>query len=195
MIRGSICTIMFLLATIAIFASQEAALSLKDVRGIMEKIFSYHVENKEFSPLLVKRSFKLYIEQFDPEKIYLMQDEVEPFLNLDLSVLAEVVRDYYHDQFPQYSRLSQVIQKAIYRQQKSREKQTDLLINKGIEAVNRNVPLSYTDYPSTMQEMEERVLNHLLLPIKRGTKTTSQMKVNTMFETWFVARRRQLFCW
>ena len=48
----------------------------------MQEMLSYHVEFKEFSSLVVKRSFKIYLEQFDVEKNYLLRTRSIHFLEL-----------------------------------------------------------------------------------------------------------------
>ena len=51
MIRRYFYTILFLIFSISGIASESFALSLSDIRMTMDKMFSYHVENKEFSPI------------------------------------------------------------------------------------------------------------------------------------------------
>ncbi|NGX50946.1 MAG: Tail-specific protease [Chlamydiae bacterium] len=166
MIRRTVFTITFLLTAISALASQPFALNLRDVRMTMDKMFSYHVENREFSPLIVKRSFKIYIENFDSDKIYLMRDEVEPFLSLNSSETSDVINDYRHDHFSHYFHLNQVIEKAIDRNKKIREGQITRLIEEKEEVLDQEVTLSYPDYPSTIQEVKNRIYNHLLYQLK-----------------------------
>jgi carboxyl-terminal processing protease len=96
------------------------SLKKSDVRSTLEEIFTYHIEHKSFTPLLVKRSFKLYIEQFDPERIYLLQNEVKPFLELSKERIEAVIEKYHADDFSEYEALDAMIQKAIKRAQKWR---------------------------------------------------------------------------
>lgn len=177
MIRRCFYTLTFLLVTLASFASESFILNLRDVRTTMDKMFSYHVENKEFSPLIVKRSFKLYLENFDPEKIYLMKDEVEPFLSLNPKIVQQVIKEYHQDQFSQYGYLNHVIQKAIHRNQKIREEQTRRIIKEGGEALKQSVTLSYPSYPVNQKDLTERVYNHLILEIKMHMKNRHIQKV------------------
>jgi len=169
MVRGFLSLIACISTIISAYASQE--LRLKDVRVVMENIFSYHIEDKEFSPRIIKRSFKLYIEQFDPEKIYLTKSEIEPFLDLNTSVITEVMQEYSHDRFSRYSRLHCIIQGAIYRHQKIRKEQINRLIHIGTGALSQGMLPFYSDYSSTVKEIEERIFNHLLFQIKKYEKS------------------------
>ena len=84
------------------FASNPYTLSLQDVRPSMDKMFAYHVENKEFSPLVVKRSLKIYIEQFDPDRLYLLKGEIESFLSITPRQIREMINHFHRDQYPEY---------------------------------------------------------------------------------------------
>ena len=177
MIRRYFYTILFLIFSISGIASESFALSLSDIRMTMDKMFSYHVENKEFSPLLVKRSFRLYVEQFDPDRIYLLEDEVEPFLQLNTQMIREVMQEYQKDRFSHYGSLNHVIQKAIFRSQKVRKEQVEKLLRKGTESLNQSVSLSYSSYPKTEEELKSRVYNRLLLEVKRYLKNRPEAKL------------------
>ncbi len=46
----------------------------------MQEMLDYHVEYKEFSPLIARRSLKIYIEQFDPDRSIYYLSEAKPYL-------------------------------------------------------------------------------------------------------------------
>ena len=64
----SSCLFLLLCSLIGTFQLKKS-----DVRTTMEEMLAYHVEYKTFSPQLAKRSLKIYLEQFDSEKFYLLQ--------------------------------------------------------------------------------------------------------------------------
>ena len=66
-------------------------LKLEDVNEIMNRFFEYHVENKELNETIVKRWFKGYIDQFDPGRIYLLQEEVLPFLDINTKDAKKII--------------------------------------------------------------------------------------------------------
>ena len=67
--------------TLPVFADAPS-MKQSDIRRAMERLFSLHIENKSLTPLIVKRCMKLYIEQFDPEKAYLLESEAAPYLQM-----------------------------------------------------------------------------------------------------------------
>ena len=102
-------------------ASERYQLRLVDVRNLMEEMFSYHVETREMTATLAKRSFKIFSEQFDPQKIYLTQAELKPFLELSSSQLEMVIDHYFADEYPEYQTLNSTISKAIERARQWRQ--------------------------------------------------------------------------
>ncbi|WP_316359222.1 tail-specific protease Tsp [Candidatus Neptunichlamydia sp. REUL1] len=160
------------------FASDPYTLSLQDVRSSMDKMFTYHVENKEFSPLIVKRSLKIYIEQFDPDRLYLLKGEVEPFLSLTPRQIRRVINDFQRDQYPEYWNLNFLIEKSIHRNQRIRHEEIERLIDGETEDFTLHVTTSYPNYSSTEQELRERVHNRLILELKAYMKGRKEVSLN-----------------
>src|SRR3990167_7732046 len=99
MIRKTILVILSLFCWIGSAVSQTTVLKMDDIHRVMERLFSFHIENKELSPLLVRRTIKLYIEQFDPEKAYFLESEVLDLVNMSEQRVQEILahledRDY-----------------------------------------------------------------------------------------------------
>jgi carboxyl-terminal processing protease len=76
-------------------------LKLADIRNSMEEMFTYHVEIREMTSTVVKRSFKNYIEQFDSQRIYFTYAEVKPFFELNSSQIEQIINHYYADEYPE----------------------------------------------------------------------------------------------
>lgn len=112
-------------------AAAPRALKRTDVRSSMKEIFHYHVECKEFSPLIVKRSFKIYMEQFDPQRAYLLQEEVTPYLELSGQEIAGTIQRYHKDDFSDYEALNRNLVAAIKRARQLREEVAKELILAG----------------------------------------------------------------
>ena len=86
-----------------------------DVSKVMTQIFSQHVAKKEISADILKNSFHVYIDQFDPLRLYLLQSEVDPYLNLSDAQIQQLIAQYKSNDFSAFAKLNDVIQKAIYR--------------------------------------------------------------------------------
>lgn len=149
-------------SAIFIFGFQEKSCQLKkdDIRKTMQEILAYHVEYKEFSPLIAKRSLKIFIEQFDPDRIYLLSSEAKPYLEPKEDKLKSVVRNYYQDDFSEYAKLNRTIQHSIIRARALREEVKEELI------VSTEEPLevggTYLDYPRNEKDLKERMRKQLL---------------------------------
>lgn len=96
-------------------------LQANDVSKVMQQMLSQHIDQKQMNAKVIKHSFQIYLDHFDPERTYLLQTEVAPFLEMDDAQVAQVLEDYKKNQFPIYTQLNEMIQKAILRAQKYRE--------------------------------------------------------------------------
>src|SRR5262245_46300944 len=110
------------------FQSSGFQLRKEDVRKTMQEIFNYHVEYKEFSPLVAKRSLKIFIEQFDPDRVYLLSSEIKPYLEPKEDKISSVIQKYYQDDLSEYIKLNQLVQEAIVRAQGYRQQLKEELI-------------------------------------------------------------------
>lgn len=153
--------IIVLLCLVQPLLAEVKQLKISDVRPIMEEMMSYHIECKELTPLIVKRSFKIYIEQFDPEKLYLLQDEVSPFLELSAAQIDDIIRRYKSDDFSVYLQLNEVIRKAVdrawgWRQEISRE---IIFSRKDPDPVTGE---SYFSHAPTEEQLRQRIKKQLI---------------------------------
>lgn len=115
MIINRLVLFAFFLSSIALEATQPELLQTKDISKVMDKILEQHVDKKEITNAIIKHSFKIYIDQFDPDRLYLLEQEVSPFLQMSDADINHTLEQYKNNQFPVYQRLNDVIQKAIYR--------------------------------------------------------------------------------
>ncbi|NGX55759.1 MAG: Tail-specific protease, partial [Chlamydiae bacterium] len=112
--------VLFLVLPFSLVASH-ATLSSTDVRKVMNQFFEYHVDQKKMSPLLIERTLKIYIEDFDSHHTYLLESEVKTYLHPDKKMLRTIVSDYQSDHFSLYFNLNSVLQKSIARSRQWRQ--------------------------------------------------------------------------
>lgn len=157
-----------------------------DVRATMEEMLAYHVEYKEFSPMLARRCLKLYIEQFDPEKNYLLASETRPYLDPNQELINTTVKKYYRDDLSEYENLNQIIQKSIVRAGKYRQE----IVKELIESNEFSKPSTepYIDYASNETELKGRVKNQLLRILaaekRQGPKEWTPEQRKKIFTLW-----------
>lgn len=109
-----------------LFSQEPQQLKRQDVSKIMEQIFSEHLGQKQINEEILKHSFKIYIDQFDPDRTYLLQDEVKPYLQLSSIQMQELISQYKLHNFNSFENLNSVIQKSILR---ARDYRKELLKN------------------------------------------------------------------
>jgi carboxyl-terminal processing protease len=131
-----------------------SSLRQSDIHRVMDRLFSYHIENRDLTPALVRRCFKLYIEQFDPEKVYFLDREVIPFLQMSDDALASIVKRMAREDYSDFQALNLTIQKTILRAQKSRITLSDFLMRKEGYAPSANSIQSH--YADSEEELLAR---------------------------------------
>ncbi len=170
-----------------ILSSLSGAFQLKrpDVKEAMEEMLAYHVEHKEFSPFLAKRSLKVYIQQFDSEKLYLLSSEVRPFVDPSNSQLKGIVQKYHQGDLSEYAALNQLIQKSIARAREHRQEIERELIQSD-EIPTLSLDDSYADYARSDAELKMRIKKQLsqILAIEKRHGTLRQ---------WNPQQRQKLF--
>ncbi|MBI3237214.1 MAG: PDZ domain-containing protein, partial [Chlamydiales bacterium] len=127
----------------------------------MQEMFAYHVEYKNFSPLLARRSLKLYIQQFDMEKLYLLASEAKPFLDPKDSRVDKAVQGYQKDDFSEYIAANEVIQNGILRARQIRaDIEKELVQQEGISISIQGE--TYLDYPKDEAELKARIRKQMV---------------------------------
>jgi len=96
-------------------------LKSEDVSGVMQRLFQYHIDKKEMSPIVAQRSLKIYITHFDPSYSYLYLDEAQGYLHPTEDMLHTIVREYHKNTFTTYFTLNETIKESIIRARSWRE--------------------------------------------------------------------------
>jgi carboxyl-terminal processing protease len=125
-----------------------------DINNIMDLFFNYHIEYKSLNPNLVQRSFKVYIEQFDPSKIYLLESEVKPYFNLSDKDLRKINQNINNNDFSDFIKLNTIIANSIIRAKENRESLYRTLFNS--EAVSDSKYIKYSSYANNLNELDVR---------------------------------------
>lgn len=186
----------FILMTLFLFTSSfgfanEELLDESDIHKVMDEILEKHVDKHEVSNEVIKQSFKIYIDQFDPERIYLFESEVNGFLNLDSSQLDHIRRQYQNNDYSKYEELNNVIQNAARRARTYRSelmKRGDYLFQKSTddpsELQNDNEDVK-SPFPKTVPELKGKIENEIVFFISRerqryGDRSVMENKSKTL---------------
>jgi len=95
--------------------ASQPRLSSENVQEVMEKLFEYHIDQKEINTALMQRSLKIYLKNFDPSHSYLLEAEAFPYIHPSKESLQKAVYDFQNDRFTIYFALNQKIQDSIER--------------------------------------------------------------------------------
>jgi carboxyl-terminal processing protease len=121
-------------------------LQVKDINGIMSRFFEYHVENKELTPKIVQRSIKLYIKQFDPERLYLTYNEVNPYFNISDRKAKKLAVEFKKGNFSIFYKIDDLFANSIIRARKMRISINEELLSKNqLKKIKKQTFSSYAD--------------------------------------------------
>lgn len=145
-------------------------LKKEDVKKIMQQIFSQHVDQKKITTKILRKSLKVYIDQFDPDRTYLLESEVQPFFNPTESGLSVYMQEYENNDFEIYEKLNLVIEKAISRARVNRIQLFDDSTRLFSESLNiksdpnedMNDPDLKKTFAKTPEELFKRQRNQIL---------------------------------
>ncbi len=157
-------------------------LTLNEINKVMDQIFQYHIEYKEYNTLIISRSFKLYIDHFDPLKIYLLQEEIDDYLNMDEDSANLVLQRVRNNDFSDYLALNKIFQRSVIRARNLREELIKSLILNDIR--EKKIKDDHEVYAKEFNELVERQKNNLInfyLAQKRRSKIDNQNKKQKVF--------------
>lgn len=149
----------FVTATTLTFGGVQE-LNQRDVRMTMREMFSYHVENKTLDKKIIRRSIKLYFEQFDPHHLYLLESEVRPYLSITDKEAQEVIDNYFRDSYPKYDEMAELCAYAVRRHRALR-------LSMKNELDSQAKPKNYEHYARSENELTRRVKNTLSLSLAK----------------------------
>lgn len=142
-------------------ASVQQSLKIEDIPRVMERFFTFHIENKELSTTIVKRSMKLYIEQFDTEKAYLLDSEVKPYLSMSEKKAKEVLGRLQKQDYSDFLALNGLLQESVVRAQALRVFVARQLINSEIDPDQPSL-IPPGKYASSEGDLIERQKNRMV---------------------------------
>lgn len=166
--------------------ASEEYLTKDQVRVVMEELFSYHVSQQHISKELISRSFKIYIEQFDPHHVYLLEEEVRPYLNPTDSMLQDAVVRYQNDDLFYYEALNRLIQKSIIRARKSRKEVRSSVESQVDQSkLPGQFPKNWAQFATNENELKSRqellMLYSILQQEQSDPNKANQQEIKQMF--------------
>lgn len=110
----------FFIVSAVLIGVEPQLLKTQDISKIMQQIFEQHVDKKEMSEKILKSSLRIYIDQFDPDRTYLLDDEVLPYIAPSDKNIEAIIAQYKAGDYSVYQKLNGIIQQSIDRARKIR---------------------------------------------------------------------------
>ena len=166
-------------------AQENHLLKAADVGQVMHQILEHHVEKSEVSGQVLQQSLTSYVDKFDPDRIYLLEKEVAPWVDLNSAAMQQLVSQYKQGDYSAYSRLNAQIQASIARAREMRqslEKNKASLFAEDLPKEHKPAPLSDINlsrsFPKSIDELRQRQKQQLVQYIGDQRLRFGKNKVN-----------------
>lgn len=120
-----------------------------DVPDLVEKVLQQHPAYSSVDEKVVMTSHQLMFDLFDPQKIYLLSNEVEPFISPAHG--KQFFQEFSRHSLASYTSIIEVCQKAIERARAIRQSLSmgDLMVQKR--------PSHYDGYAKSVDELKKEL--------------------------------------
>lgn len=187
---SSACAVMlglFAFYPLSLQGKEGHSLQTKQIQPIMRKIFAEHLDQRGMNPLLMQQSIRLYIQQFDPQFLYLLRSEVKPYWDIPPANLDRLVKEYNAQNYIIFEQLDALFADAIKRARRLRaldQKSKNLFSEKSEDNTPFN-PSKLQQFAETPQILEERWRNQL--------QAYLQLQTQRFGDSYVVSKRDMIF--
>ncbi len=184
-------TLLFNILIIGAAYCTQDTLRVKDVKFVLEDLLALHVENGKFSEEIIKRSISLYMKDFDPNKVYLLQEEVDSLTEIDKDKINKIQSDFQQSKVSQYFAVNKVMEKAAQRSQTIRNQIAKEIKKNGFDDKKIQPVIRYSAFAKTKEELQERLKGHFafVLSNTRKKELTHEDRIQ-VFALWDTKKRQ-----
>lgn len=165
------------------FATQ--TLKKGDIRETFDEMLGFHVEHSAMSPLLLQRSIKIYLEQFDPSKMYLLEEEAKAIQKVSNERLQEGVDRFKKEEYVDFVEVNKMALRAVLRARQWRQEVEKEFILSAQEAYPMRGE-AYLSYAQTEQQLKARLRKQLI-------RVLMEEKVQNGMAEWSPSDREKIF--
>jgi carboxyl-terminal processing protease len=151
--------ILVLCLTVSLFSN---TLRLKDIHPIAMQMLAFHAEHNTLDETIVRRTVKLYIDQFDNMHTYLLQSEVKDYLNMSDKRAREIAAHLMERDYTDFEDLNKVIQNSITRARGIRAKVL-LTAQANNFAIDRTQTEPFEHFPKSIAELSSSIQRQVQL--------------------------------
>lgn len=150
----------------------------------LQEIMKMHATYKTLNPVVVKRGLQNYIEELDPAKSYLLEPDIEQWLNPSDQLLEQIQADFSKNQFNTFIEIQNVMTQAIMRR---RELDKNIQPTSPVKKMTAK-ELKELPWAKNLEELKER------LALIKGLQMEAANKLNEEYRERALQRiaKRQL---
>ena len=151
-------------------------LTPRDTRIKIEEILKAHVSYHELTQDLISRAFQNYLEELDPGKTYLLENEITKWISPSPELLKEALVGIQKENFIFFEEIHQTIVPAIERRGLIEKEILNTPLLKGIN------PLDFKEigWANSEEELKRRILSIRSLQIDAAEKLDQTIKEQFM---------------
>lgn len=152
--------IFIILLSFTFIFARKGTYQQEDISIVMNKLFEYHIEYKQLNEKIVRRILKTYLEQFDSDKIYLLENEAKLFLDISDQKVKEIITRLNQKDYSDFDLYNKIIDKSVER---AREYRIGLAKNIH-QVISENVDLTIdkSNYSKDIKDLLLRQKDHFL---------------------------------
>ena len=158
-------------------------LRVEDVHKVMDQILKQHSGDHEMTDQVLQSSLVTYINQFDPQRVYLFKQESDEYSNLASADQKIMLQEYKKNSYKKFESLNLVIQNSIKRAREYRKElmeRKEYLFQKStnnpskLELENEGIKKSFAE---TVDEIKRRIENEIILFISQERQRYGDLSV------------------
>ncbi|MBS0621257.1 MAG: S41 family peptidase [Verrucomicrobia bacterium] len=147
-------------------------LTARDTRIKVEEILKAHVSHQKLTPEIVARTLQNYLEEVDPGKIYLLEEDVATWANPSPETLQEALTGFKKEDFATYEKIHEAMISAIQRRNALEKEIERAPLPSGVQ------PSEFKDitWAKSPEELKDRLLRIKALQLQTAEKITPETK-------------------
>jgi len=175
--------LILLLSITCTLSAKSPQLTPKDAKKKLEEIFRAHVTHKALSPETTARSLANFLEELDPTKTYLIENEIIAWDKPSPALLETIERDFRAESFEQFEKIYEIMLSAIKRRNSFEKTLQDSPLPQGVSAE------AFKDltWAKTPEELKERILALRALQVEAAENLDEETKDQFLLK---LAKRR-----
>lgn len=163
---------LFFIALAAFCSAKPPELDSHDTRVKIEEILKAHVSYQSLTPELIRRTFQNFLDELDPQKTYLVKDDVLKWTDPSDALINDTLEAIPDEDFSTFAEMHEVMLIAIERRNKLETKVSSQTLPKEVKAAE----FKDIDWVTNEDELLDRLVRIKALQLDTAEKFETEMK-------------------